>query len=414
MCNNGSAIYCENVTGLKVKNLIFICSNSIISNANTSILSIIRSELIQISHVIFQGNAKCTDITTARSILNITSCFFNSSRGDSGGAIRASDVSNIAIAGTSFIDNTAMSSGGAIFTHCSFIALNGSLKNEFTHNTASSYGGAIHCKHCIINMTGSNTFENNVAESYDGGAIAVESNGRVFTSGTLHFSNNTAYNGGGIYLSNSTASFGGRNITLSGNSANVGGAMYCIETSQITTSTAHLYCTNNTVTESGGAIYVSKSSITLGNKLSSYHSFSNNTAHDYGGAISCESCSITIYGTNNFSNNRMLSFNMIFSHGGAISIRRGNITLSGNALLSKNEAYKGGAMYLETSRASLSGEKIEFQQNTAHYGGGIFKLASQLDTKDINFAGNTAHSTGGAVHITDVNMHGHGKTILLS
>ena len=394
VCKVGAAIkfLCDNVTNLKIRHLAFYSRPY---KYQVIILRVVNSNAVLISNVTFRSHQRGSiAIQATKSALTVNNCSFG---GFSVGAMHVTNQSSLVISGTIFTENTA-NCGGAIFVNHSSLTLNGSVMNEFMHSTALLQGGAIFCNHSLITMIGLNVFENNSAEW---GTIGLFS-GEITNSGNVQFLSNVVKYGGALYLSNSTALLGGEEMIFRNNIASEGGAIYSKEGSDVTINTGYLYCFNNTVSDSGGAIFANTSVLTLGESLGQYHNFSYNKAHKIGGAIFCMLCDITIHGTNNFSNNCAIG------DGGSVSINRGNVTLSGNAVFANNHAgHGGGACLFKQTHVLLTGKEIKFIANTAYHGGGIWSNESTLLmlAKKLQFISNAAKRQdyfrgGGAVMIS--------------
>ena len=160
-----------------------------------------------------------------------------------------------------------------------------------------------------------------------------------------------------------------------------------------------LFFTGNKARGIGGAVLITNSSLYT-SSMGRYY-FVNNSGTDRGGAIYCSIlCNIEIKGYSVFNNN-YLEANI--SYGGAIAIEDGNFSLFGTVLLSNNQAFTGGAIFLSGCNALLRGDQIVFRDNFAHEGGGMFCESfgpTQVTTKGrVIFTGNTAASQGGAVGI---------------
>ena len=161
------------------------------------------------------GGAIYGQITSGSEITN--NIFINNSANTTGGAIFNSNP-NATISYNSFINNTANTDGGAIHNANSDVAIS---YNSFINNTANRSGGAIHSSNSNITIS-YNSFINNAANN-NGGAIQM---GAI--DSTIHnnnFTNNTANNGGAIYngVNNVTVD----NNSFTNNSANAnGGAIY--------------------------------------------------------------------------------------------------------------------------------------------------------------------------------------------
>ena len=129
-----------------------------------------------------------------------------------------------------FINNQALSEGGAIFILYSVVSIVGSA--GFLHNKATA-GGAIEAEDSIINLEGEVVFESNSARG-SGGAIHVIG-GAVNVTGTNLYLNNFASLGGALAFSHLTDA----------------------TSNLILTKPLQMNFTKNHASENGGAIFVS-------------------------------------------------------------------------------------------------------------------------------------------------------------
>ena len=363
ICKNGVTISLSSVRSLDINGLTFVLHTSKTEQASSA-LSMLNSREIYISNSTFQGSADLNQ-NLARAIycnnsdITITSCRFEGNTGDTGGAIYASGRNaSIVFHNSYFCDNKAQMNGGAVYL--------------------------------------------------SGGSVTVMD---------VKFSNNKALeSGGAMHLSNSKLSLSGIENTFQGNQAKKGGGIYVITTrnslvySNVTSNTLHLNFQGNEAQELGGAIYAKFSSLTLGETLRHVHSFLNNSGED-GGAIYFLSDRsklnlIRINGNSSFHDNKAFSFKPVSSFksaGGALYIKFCIFFVSGTVLLSNNEAYYGGGLYLFGSDTSLAAI-ITFKNNSAEDGGGIFCVTASVlnsHSAQLNFVSNTARSRGGAYRISN-------------
>ena len=132
---------------------------------------------------------------------------------------------NLAIHKSSFINNAANTSGGAI------CAINSSFlisETIFDGNSAQGNGGAIICKrHCQIKMTGHNTFKNNSCQSLEayGGAIYLETS-QLIIYGTPYFVYNHAAYGGALVLITTNATSYRKTSFFKNSALYEGGGLY--------------------------------------------------------------------------------------------------------------------------------------------------------------------------------------------
>ena len=129
--------------------------------------------------------------------------------------------SKIEVSNCTFINNSAVGHGGALYIWESFVGVS---KSEFNNNIAGNSGGVIFAVNQAINITGSD-FNNNKAD--EGGSIyweCIDSKSVMIMNG-CQFVTNTADDIGGAIM----ILYGKVTITLgqfSNNNAGGGGAIY--------------------------------------------------------------------------------------------------------------------------------------------------------------------------------------------
>ena len=212
---------------------------------------------------------------------------FQDNTGSEGGVLYVMD-SNLILADNTF-QNSFANIGGVLYIGCSILNLVG---NIFQENGATELGGAVlvdsgHCPYnykTIVRMYGSNTVDNNRAE-YGGGIAALggniqlelEGNTTIKTcaasyggglyvdnthiTGNVTLTNNSATEGGGgMYVSRSTLNFTG-NVTIMNNSAidgNGGGLLLSGESQFYLQPNAHVYFISNSAKSNGGGLMVAE------------------------------------------------------------------------------------------------------------------------------------------------------------
>ena len=407
-----------------------------------------------------QGKSRIFNIDGGTNVLLNNITFTNGFSEGNGGAILA--YGNVDIAGSRFINNTAVD-GGAVE---SFNAKMTISESYFTSNNATEYGGAIYNFNSVVELSDS-YFKDNYATQY-GGAIynfrgnvnvtqsqftrnAAGSNGGAVSNSfgsvnvaDANFSENAAAEGGALYLNDDSVT----NCNFIANTAQVyGGALYFVKEATVKNCNfiankapgedcgyggAALFrqkgtienCNfiNNTASFSGGAI-----SIISGNVTNS--TFTANTASKWGGAITMGSgnlwdCNFTDNaagydaGAVNLLNGNVT--NCIFTNntadvnGGAMSMISGNVT---DSIFTDNTGYDGGAVYFSEAGNVTD---CSFSDNTAKgYGSAVRMLSGSVSNSNFtdnigdhgavnmgsgnvsnsNFVNNTASNDGGAVYI---------------
>ena len=138
---------------------------------------------------------------------------FTNIRALNGGAIYSDSSDSLNITNCEFNDNTAYSSGGAVFSECD-AAISGS---DFTRNSADVGGAVFAHNHLTVDDC---TFDDN--EATLGGAI--DSNGDSVIIKNSDFTDNDADVGAGISIAGDNAIL--ENLTFKNNHADHGGAIY--------------------------------------------------------------------------------------------------------------------------------------------------------------------------------------------
>ena len=281
-----------------------------------------------------------------------------------GGGVQ--NIGSLTIDGTTITGNTAGYGGGINNTYADDQSVFGKLliKNAtITNNTAttnngrSGNGGGI--QNCASTMEIKNVnISNNTATGKGGGISHVYDSGlsqylvgnsnklgKLTISGATISTNNASAQGGGIYISADAthqneiiiSPANSATISIDHNAGTYGGGIYA--NTDVTTKIQGGTISNNTSTNSGGAIYAYGTlSITSG-------TMSSNTAGTYGGGIMCKT----------------------------------TCTMSGGTIASnKATNNSGGGVYIDGT-FSLSGGVIK--KNTASTNGGIYKSSSGTYTR---------------------------------
>ena len=152
---------------------------------------------------------------------------------------------------------------------------------------------------------------------------------------------------------------------------------------------ANLTAINTIFLNSSGSNSVIYSSSGPSNVVLDNCTFSQNSAQ-YGGAINMKSGNLNI-------KNSLFINNHADYYGGAIACENVEVTISNSRFIS-NQAINdaGGAIYLKDSK--LNGNKLEFINCSAIFGGAITSLSSDLNLNNIIAKNNLAKYYGGAVY----------------
>ena len=382
--DGNSAIYyggaVENVGTLNVKNSVF--SNNKVngqSDAATPVYggAILNQGTLTVDNSSFSGNQAYNEVTSDDDIKTLNGI---------GGAIANASEKELTITNSSFVNNKAAISAGAISN-------GGNAKisrTSFRSNNAGIMGGAISNggteeKQATLNISES-SFEANTAEY--GGAIANDTYGKIENI-SADFTNNSATNfGGAIYNAGTINTIGGSftsnkatSETASGGAISNGG----------TIATINANFDGNSAVGAGGAI------ANVGTIDSISGKFKNNTAK-YGGAI---------YTTDSSSGETKVSANLKSinsaeftgnsatgddSIGGAIFANQETKLAINSSSFDSNKADLGGAIG-NTGRLDVSNSS--FTNNSAKDGGAINNTGT-MNISGSSFSGNTAE-LGGAI-----------------
>ena len=330
-----------------------------------------------------------------------------------GGAISSSDRSNITVQESLFKENTATFIGGAIhmqktrgsFVNCTFeknslkglsdkISFGGAIcsrdrsnitvqESLFKENTATYSGGAIHMQKTRGSFANC-TFEKNSLKGLSdkisfGGAICSRYRSNITVQDSLFKENTATCSGGAIHMEKTRGSF--VNCTFERNSlkglsdkSSFGGAIFSGDRSNITVQESLFK--ENRATYSGGAIDMEKTR---------------------GSFVNCT-----------FERNSAKSLLNKKTGGGAIFSRdRSNITVQESLFKENTATYRGGAIFMLTTRGSFlhctfERNFVTFRPENDDCGGAISVVNfSYLTMHQCIFKENRAATTGGATSILD-------------
>jgi len=284
-------------------------------------------------------------------ICNGVSQNINNGVDNNGGAIYVEEGAALVVENVAFINNTAISHGGAIFSWGDVTVKEGS---KFINNTAGTWGGAIYVQ-TNLNVTGA-TFTENTA-GHVAGAISVS--GDQISIKDSSFTKNKAVemDSGAVKIANESATTIISSTDFIENSAATSaGALTAYGGNLVIKDNCKFI--NNTAVTSAGAIY------TYGNVEIADSEFVNNNAAD-GGAI--------YYNIN------------------------GNLTVTGSKFID-NTANYGGAIENE-GFGILTASDCNFTNNTATVRGGAIISSGNTSVSDSVFADNKATDNSNAIYL---------------
>jgi hypothetical protein len=186
---------------------------------------------------------------------------FKTTSADAGGGVFLTAGAVFNMSGTAKIsDNQAYNGGGVYQDGSSVVTMSGSA--EISNNTASHNGGGVYRLGATpsFTMSGTAKISNNQAVNgggvYGGGMFTMSGAGTGSATVNAKISDNTASeDGGGVYVTNT---FTMKDGIISGNTAQQGGGVAVYTTGTFTMESANggTYISNNTVSLSGGGVYV--------------------------------------------------------------------------------------------------------------------------------------------------------------
>ena len=321
----------------------------------------------------------------------------NESTNSTGGAVFFDFSSSFNIFGhTTFLNNTSKWDGGAVKSYGLFnVEGEGNL---FKGNISTSGdGGAISVTYRNNNVSYNYHRETTIVgarfeenEAANGGAIA--DNGELITLNNTTFKDNRASNKGGALYGNvdgaSTPSkYAVSNSTFNGNRALYGGALNLYNGSEASF-TGTTVAQNNIAQNLGGFSYIngSKLSVTGGEDRATFDT--NSATDDAGGVFyTTNSSTLTIEKTD-------IQNNTAHGNGGAIYTSGSTVSLD-DVLFDNNDSTDGNGGAIYSTGSTIEGTDISFTENSANNGGAICAYTNSEITLDgVDATGNSATSGG--------------------
>ena len=294
-----------------------------------------------------QGGAFYMD--TSKSI--VTGNTFQNNSADIGGALYIED-STLNFTANMFQYNSAKANGGVLKVWNGTLNITG---NTFQNNSADSAGGAFYVYVSTINLMG-NTFQYHSADD-DGGALYVY--GSILHFIENKFQKNFAALGGTLHMYTSNVTFTDDCFTES--YAQLGGAILATDNSIV--KMYNITIENNKAQYGGGMAAVDGQLEVLENTF-----FENNRAR-YGGGL-------YVHNTE-FHGNAIFTENSVTEGGGGIYASRSTLFVADNTtIITNNSAMDGGGLLLsgDSKLYQQPGIAIHFISNSARSTGGAIKV----------------------------------------
>lgn len=346
------------------------------------------------SQIVFRNSA-FEDGTSTAVVIDWTSgavsfdrCSFVRISSSDGAAIYQENSARITVTNSTFVNNTASNTGGAMRLNLASPSSSITIIDSTFSGNSAPIGGAIYgfADDTItaplgeLRVARSNFNGNRAAQT--GGAATVDTTARTsFTDCT--FAQNSGDMGGALYLplaSNLEPAFIQRCTFTQNTAAASGGAIFSSNPVDIRSSR---FVSNSATAQSGAAVFA-QADITVADS-----ELTTNIALNHGGAIYLDSAAVPTIERNKFMRNEATAGN-----GGAIYSAALRLAVTGN-VMQENKALVGGAVYNQIGSLTVSGSTVS--GNTASgSGAGVF-TSGVTTVMDSTFSSNVAPA-GGALH----------------
>ena len=449
-------------------------TDNVVINIESSIVLTSNITIVNVNNILIKGQTIATVLCANVVNLRFDTCSNFSIEGivwQGCGGLQFHNSSNVRIQNSFFHNSTRQAVAISEMSKDMFI------KNcQFKHNNnSSSHGSAIHYSSVtvakpppVLNIINCNFISNGPAESVvyinnrypcknvrillqdsvfisNQGVPIYLSNADVHVLGTVPFRQNTANFGGGIFSANSTIEIDKCSVTFYDNSVTVsGGAVYLQNSNMTFGYNSSVQFENNDASVAGGVIFsLGGSLITFAN--SSMVTFISNNAGEHGGAIYANEHSDIFFVDNSlvtfnsnsanqgggamysidhsdisFSDSSLVTFigNRADQAGGAIhTTRYSEIRFDGSSFVRFSSCVttlRGGALYIEFYSNMLLNENcvVHFNDNSAEYGGAIRTYSSEIfinGNSIVTFRNNRGSNFGGAILL---DSEGHSDLII--
>ena len=380
--------------GMYIYNATVTMSNTVVANntaANfaggvrmfgTSVLNIVDGSQFNNNQAL-SGNGGAIAATNASDI-NITDSIFQLNYASGSGGAVYLDAGTISFNESwSLIENLAGANGGALSImgsgDASFSSTTGPGASLISNNHANGHGGAVYLGNSStveLHATAGYglAFQENTAD-LDGGAQYAGAGGFFDIYGDVSLSNNSAVgNGGAIYLSAGSQvwmdDYSSTLPSVMGNSATNGGAIYALNSPRVECDGAQFggIGVGNTATAgSGGAIYLNTSTFTADNCV-----FRGNQAlGGNGGAIAAVDSTVNLGATYIPTDNHQVAIREQGTSNVPLSTACNPSIRDCSRLVLNTASGDGGALY--SNNSTLTVVETTFDQNTANRGGAIYQ-----------------------------------------
>ncbi len=375
------------------------------SSLTTSILSVLNTNTLTTSNIIFDGN----NVASSQAVLyfnehstynmNAGTTIQNGKNSNVGGGLYLYN-GTLNISGGVIQNNSSSDSsgGGGVAAWVATVTMTG---GTIQNNTTTGNAGGICTAYSRFIMSGGTIYNNSASGTLGGGIASWGNNTSITISGTAKIQNNKYGAGGGIalsYNSDGAASLTVNGGTISGNTAATsGGGIAGYSNSVISLNGGTI--TGNSA-KNGGGIYVTSATTKL---LSSSIKITNNTASASGGGISGYA------GTFEMSAGEISGNKATGNDGGGIDLWKTTATLKGGTIKSNTAGNVGGGIKLYEAKLTMTGGSIT--ANKSVNGSGIcVNENSTLTLNGGSITSNIANSGYYGVYISSNSTYSKGST----
>ena len=338
--SSAAAIFAKGRSNTSIFNSRFLFNTAVYSASSNSFSTVIyvgEDCMLQVSNSTFSENLAGTSVIAV---------FF--------GLVYITD--------STFLNNHAMLSGGAVFFYESEVYITNSY---FVNNSAECEGGAMYVYKGMVDVSGS-LFGQNFAES-SGGSLYFLFSSSFLTMNTFRNSM-THFNGGAIYAFNSTiyvgdSSFEANSASVLGGAIEVATTYEAVASAIVTAFIAHSNFSSN-LAYIGGALVTSSSTLVTG------CIFHNNLAYQHGGAIAS-------LGYVQLRHSLFTSNVALFGHGGGIAATNSSYRIDSCHIEGNRAATIGGAV-IANNHSSFHIDNSSFHDNVAQVDGGDVATSQSL------------------------------------
>ena len=323
---------------------------------------------------------------TQVSSLTLVDVTLQNGRSDIGGGAIRVDSGSLALRNTQFNNNVG-SVGGAILVLDDGVGAGGRLyieNSSFIDNRATRSGGAIKTGETIRTEISNSHFTNNSAPE----AGAIQAGSDLIVSNTVFDANRaTAHDvsrgrGGAILATGGTVVI--NDTYFNGNQGRTGMAIYATDTARIDLGNNHFFY-NKTFANAEGVHGGAVAMFNTNGSVTGDEYIGNQSNYD-GGGLYIQNSRIGIW-ESTFADNSA-------ENGGAIALVQGsNVLINLNEIRQNSAEQRGGGVYVATSDLTMPTNSVH--RNSAAIGGGLYTAYSDAFVLDTDFIQNSASANGG-------------------